>query len=72
MKWGPHERGRGRRVIFKENEVGYSLPPQVYLLCESTRQGYGDDDDATAHDDVVITEVKKKVKVRCEIRGTTG
>ena len=25
-----------------------------------------------SHDDVVITEVKKRVKVRCEIRGTTG
>ena len=25
-----------------------------------------------SHDDVVITEVKKKVKVRCEIGGTAG
>ena len=25
-----------------------------------------------SHDHVVITEVKKRVKVRCEIRGTTG
>ena len=25
-----------------------------------------------SHDDVVIMEVKKKVKVRCEIEGTTG
>ena len=25
-----------------------------------------------SHDDVVMTEVKKKVKVSCEIRGTAG
>ena len=44
------------------------MPPQVYMISESTRQGCGR---WSLHNDVVITEVKKKEKVWCEIGGTT-
>ena len=43
------------------------MPPQVYLICESTRNAMGVE---VSHEDVVIMEVKKTVKVRCEIGGT--
>ena len=41
----------------------------LIVLIKHARQGYGVE---VSHDDVVIMEVKNKVKVRCEIRGTTG
>ena len=41
----------------------------VYMLFESTKQGMGVE---VSHDDAVITEVKKKVKVWCEIGGTAA
>ena len=42
------------------------MPLPVYMLVESTRHGMG----VEVSHDVFITEVKKKVKVWCEIEGT--
>ena len=78
-KWGPCERGYGlgesklrrRRSEFGRDSV-IRVPltsASVHIVLIIPRRAMGVE---ASHDNVVITEVKKRVKVWCEIGGTAG